>query len=219
MEEKNNNNKSIVCPRCKQKLISTNQVCINCGYDLSKENKIEEEKLSFGLETPTTVIKINNNEKAISQVETKQIYVTKVIKTILVLLTSLLGICFLIVPLFSENNVYTYTEAITKYYDFSGINDNLIINDTTCYVSLVKNLSAYYLNFNYIMDASFIFSIYEILIILLVAIIVVTSSILFVKALINLSINKNYYYKGSVGLILSVSLILIFALDCGGVGL
>ncbi|MDY2888909.1 MAG: hypothetical protein SOU19_05005 [Candidatus Caccosoma sp.] len=219
MEVEKNNNKSIVCPRCKQKLISTNQVCINCGYDLSNENKVEEEKLSFGLETPTTIIKINKNEKTISQIETKPIYITKVIKTILVLLTSLLGICFLIVPLFSENNVFAYTEAITKYYDFSGINDNLVINDTTCYISLVKNLSAYYLNFNHIMDASFIFSIYEILIIILVAVIVITSSILFVKALINLSLNKNYYYKGSVGLILSVSLILIFALDCGGVGL
>lgn len=219
-ENQKNNNKSIVCPRCKQKLISTNQVCINCGYDLSKENKVEEEEsLSFGLETQTTVIKINKSDKAISQVETRQIYIAKVIKTVLVLLTSLLGICFLIVPLFSTNNVYTYTETISKYYDFNGLNENLKLTNTTCYISLVKNLSAYYMSFNHIIDASFVFSIYEIIIMILVALIVVTSSILFVKALINLNLNKNYYYKGSVGLILIASLILIFALDCGSIGL
>ena len=60
------NNKSIVCPRCKQNLISSNQVCINCGYDLSKENKAEEETLSFGIDTETTIIKINKNDKEIS---------------------------------------------------------------------------------------------------------------------------------------------------------
>ena len=212
-------NKSIVCPRCKQKLISTNQVCINCGYDLSKENKTEEESLSFGLDTETTIIKVNKNNKEISQVETKPIYITKVIKTILVLLTSLLGICFLIVPLFSTNNVYTYTETISTYYDFNGLDESLKLTNTTCYISLVKNLSTYFLDFNHIIDASFVFSIYEIIILFLVAIIVVTSSIVFVKALINLNLNRNYYYKGSVGLILVVSLLLIFALDCSSVGL
>lgn len=213
------NNKSIVCPRCKQNLISSNQVCINCGYDLSKENKAEEETLSFGIDTETTIIKINKNDKEISQIETKSIYVTKIIKTVLALLTSLLGICFLLVPLFSTDNVYTYTETISNYYDFSGIDDNLKLTNTTCYISLVKNLATYFLNFNHIIDASFVFSIYEIFILLLVAIIVITSSIVFVKALINLNLNKNYYYKNSVGLILVASLLLIFALDCSSLGL
>ena len=50
-----NENNVNVCPRCQQKLLSGNRVCLKCGYDLDQSNKTEA-ILSFGLKD-TVIVK------------------------------------------------------------------------------------------------------------------------------------------------------------------
>ena len=211
-----------LCPRCKQGLIKDNRYCKNCGFDFESIDKNDSTcELSFGMEGLSNGEKIKeNNKSTYSQKITKPIKFFNKVSNILFLLIGLLSILTIFLPLFSDGNFWSYYERISLgegHYNFT-INESLKISEKSNIISMIGPVFSYPENFDNIIGYSDIMFLYESLVIIVVALIVILGIILIIVGILSLFFNYNSrHHRILVGSILSLSMILIFALNCFGV--
>lgn len=219
---KDNINVFSLCPRCNQGMIANTRYCKNCGFDFQSIDNNEDKKLNFGMEVPSSgeVIK-EKNKTTYSQKITKPIERFNKINNVLFLLIGILSILMLILPLFSNGNFWSYYERISLgegHYNFN-IDESLKISSITNVISLISPLLKYPQNFDQIIGYSDIMFFYELIVVMLVFAILISGIVLIVVGIKSIFFNYNSrHHRMIIGTILSLSSILVFALNCFGVG-
>lgn len=220
MEQNNLSNVSIsLCPRCQQKIIGDNNICPNCGYDLSSSNKTEA-VLTFGLKESVVVTSDETTELTYTQKETPLIRNMQHLQNIFLFVIAIMGILMFTFPLFSSNNVWTSILKMQESgYKFDVL-EILKISRYTTFFTLSSNIEDYLLLKENVLNPTSVLFLYELSVMIIVIVIVVLSVWLFGLALYN-SYKKRLiprFYKGIIGVNMALSLVLVFTLNCLGFG-
>lgn len=220
MEQNNTSNVSInLCPRCQQKIIGNNNICPNCGYDLTSNTKTEA-ILTFGLKESVVVKSDETTELTYSQKETPLIRNMQHLQNICLFIIAIMGILMITFPLFSSNNVWTSLLKMQESgYKFEVL-EILKINKYTSFFRLSSNVQDYLELKESILNPSSVLFLYEFSVMIIVLIIVLLSIWLLGLALYN-SYKKRLiprFYKVIIGINMALSLVLVFTLNCLGFG-
>ena len=205
-----------LCPRCQQKLLSDTKICPNCGYDLDSTKT--ETILSFGLEQEVLVTSDETTEVSFSQEETPLIRNSKHIQNLALYVIGAIGLLMMFLPLFNDNNVWSFIVNMQEDgYKFE-ILELLKINKYTTFVRLSKTLKEYIALNETVLNPSSVLFFYELLVALIILVIVILSVWLIVQAFVNSYKKKlqTRFYKNIIGVNLALSLVLIFTLNCLG---
>lgn len=216
----NRKSKFIQCPRCNEKQKKSLKYCSLCGYEFSKQHKFFSiEKLHFGKKEKTLTTKVEDNTSVeYRQKITKEIAGFKRINNVVFLILGILSMLMIVMPLFTNRNIGNYINEVADVYKFS-IYDGIKINESTSFVNLITGIKSYLLLSNKIFNPTFILYVYEVLVSIGIIVLFVCGLILSILAIIGFIKGKQgKNSKKIIGVILSVSSILICGLNCYGLG-
>ena len=213
MDEKND--KVIFCPRCHQKMNAKDKYCKSCNYVLKRDNSlIQRAKLRFGKEKASEVIAGDDYK----QENTIQIHSLRKFYYLFYLLVGVLSVFMLFLPLFSSNNIYTNSVEISKMYGFT-IDEAFTLKSGSNLFTIIQTISKYAKSNPHILNPSYFMYGYEFLVLIATFMIVLLGIVLIVLSVRGFYLNQpNKFLKKIVGIILVISMLMLFALNCYGIG-
>ena len=222
--EKNQNDESRTqtiiiseCPRCHQKMIVNDRYCKHCGFDIQATN--EKETLLFGKEEPITAIMgADSISPSFNRESRQKIDLFKKIRGYLMALLGLLNMFLLFVPILSKRNVFHYLDQVHDTYNVD-IFESLRLSKNATFFSIVRGISEYLKNPNKGFNTSMMLFVYDLAILVsLIGLIILGVGLLVVGFRSVIYGKELKKYLDVVGLNLIISMILIFALNCYGIG-
>ncbi len=211
-EEKNN--KVIFCPRCHQKMNAKDKYCKSCNYVIRKDHRIQKAKLRFGKEKASEVLMSDDYK----QENMMQNYTLRKLYYLFYLLVGVLSFFMIFIPLFSSNNIYTSSLEISKMYNYN-IDEAFQLKSGSNLITLIRSISLYSKNNSHVLNPSYLLYGYEILVLMVTLIIVALGAVLIILSINGIFTGRlNKFYKRIVGAILAISMLMLFALNCYGVG-
>lgn len=208
------------CPRCQARIVANSRYCKNCEFDLESLTQVNDAKeLGLELNNKMIVKEEKDGQMSYSQPTTKAISINKKINDIILFVVGILAICMCFIPIFSDSNFYTYAlqmkESGYKFeiLNFFGIDANTRFYDVISQMVEYAKFDGKHIN------SSMVMFIYEYIVAAVVTVIIFFGIWLLAISIFNFfSENKKKYDKRIIGIILALTLIMVFGLNCTGIG-
>lgn len=218
--EQNDKNKIISCPRCKSFVVEGDTCCNSCGYAFANERKKNiVTKLRFGKRKPSVAVNvIDENSVEYKQEQTKRIKVLKIVYNYLFLLIGVMAIFMVVLPIFSKVNVWTQASNMSQTYGFE-LKDYFKLSNKSNFITIVRILTSFKNESDKILNPSYLMFMYNFLIFILLISVIIIGIFTLIFSLKALIFKIQYVYsKRIVSALLTISLLMIFGLNCYGVG-
>lgn len=220
MDRSNHRNSNIIlCPHCNQMMNAKDKYCKSCGYVVSTKKHVNHQQLHFGQKKLSDAkLKEEVNGEGYHQELTKKIIIIRQILNIIFLFMGIVCFFMILLPIFSNDNLYSYTQIISNNYSFK-IPELFKLSQSSNFITIIKSIIEYSKINNNILNPSMMFFIYDFVILIAIISLVSIGILSIVLSIRSLFFYKaNIYSKKIVGVVLAISLIMIIVLNCYGFG-
>lgn len=220
MENNEKNQQIILCPHCNSLMNAKDQYCKSCGYVIKSSNE-KAQNLHFGRKKLSKATN-NSDGEEYKQELTKRIVLMRQILNGLFLLIGIICFFMFLLPLFSSNNIYTYVNNVSgegnNLYNFA-LPECFKLSGHSNLITIIKSIVDYNAIKSPGINVSFMMFVYDYIILDAIVALFVIGVISIIFAIRSIFFYKaNIYSKKIVGVTLTISLLMILALDCYGFG-